>query len=158
MAEIVWKWLKMAEKAWMRYQTVAHSYKKLLWKFRQNPWTALDFTKLSHRAPSPNWRTSPSQQRLKKSKTFLIFFGITYFLSPFCPYTHFYKLGQPGKKCRPFSFKQSVISVTGDDEKAYLKKIWWEKLILGDDQGVMSRDMGWRFLIFCPSLNDGLGI
>ena len=47
--------------------------------------------------------------------------------------------------------------MTGDDEKAYLKKIWWEKLILGDDQGVMSRDMGWRFLIFCSSLNDGLG-
>ena len=48
--------------------------------------------------------------------------------------------------------------MTGDDEKANLKKIWWEKLILGDDQGVMSRDMGWQFLIFCSSLNDGLGI
>ena len=31
-------------------QNVAHSYKKLLWKFRQNPWTALEFTKLSHRS------------------------------------------------------------------------------------------------------------
>ena len=29
-------------------------------------------------ASSPNWRTSPSQQRLKKSKTFLIFFGTIY--------------------------------------------------------------------------------
>ena len=48
--------------------------------------------------------------------------------------------------------------MTGDDQKAYLKKIWWEKLILGYDQGVMSRDMGWRFLIFSSSLNDGLGI
>ena len=75
-----------------------------------------------------------------------------------CRVTHFYKLGQPGKKCRPFSFKHSVILVTGDDEKSHLKKIWWEKLILGDDQGVMSRDMGWRFLIFCSILNDGLGI
>ena len=40
----------MAEKAWMSCQTVAHSYTKLLWKFSQNPWTALDFAQLSHRS------------------------------------------------------------------------------------------------------------
>ena len=36
-----------AKKAWLRYQTVAHSYIKLLWKFHQNPWSAPNFVQLS---------------------------------------------------------------------------------------------------------------